>query len=343
MKHLVQLAGASIICVAAFGAQAAGPVPTTEAALQRNFDAAVRPDEMRDRMKLLAAQPNHVGSPHDKANADTILGWFKQWGWDAHIETFQVLYPTPVSETLEMITPNKFKVTLQEPPIPGDSSATATDPALPAYLAYQGDGDVTAGLVYVNYGMQDDYKALEKLGISVKGKIAIARYGHGWRGLKPELAQEHGAVGCIIYSDPAGDGYSVDATYPDGPERPPHGFQRGSVAIMQIYPGDPLTPGIGSTTDAKRLDRSQSQTLLKIPALPISYADAQVLLAAMGGHVAPKDWRGALADHLSRRFRKHHGAPRGQIRLEPENHLRRHRHDERLGLSRPVDHSRQSS
>ena len=131
-----------------------------------------------------------------------------------------MLYPTPISETLELVAPKPFKATLQEPPIPGDSSATATDPALPAYVAYQGDGDVTAGLVYVNYGMQDDYKTLERLGVNVKGKIVIARYGRGWRGLKPKLAQEHGAVGCIIYSDPADDGYSVDATYPARPDAP---------------------------------------------------------------------------------------------------------------------------
>ena len=147
--------------------------------------------------------------------------WFKDWGWDAHIETFWVLYPTPISETLELVGAKPFKATLQEPPIPGDSSATATDPALPAYVAYQGDGDVTAALVYVNYGMQDDYKTLERLGVSVKGKIVIARYGAGWRGLKPKLAQDHGAVGCIIYSDPADDGYAVDETYPAGPMRPP--------------------------------------------------------------------------------------------------------------------------
>ena len=183
---------------------------------------------------------------------------------------------------------------MQEPPIPGDSSATATEPALPAYLAYQGDGDVTAGLVYVNYGMQDDYKTLERLGVSVKGKIVIARYGSGWRGLKPKLAQDHGAVGCIIYSDPADDGYSVDETYPAGPMRPPHGIQRGSVADMPLYPGDPLTPGVGATSDAKRLKISEAPTILKIPALPISYADAQVLLAALGGRVAPPAWRGTL-------------------------------------------------
>jgi N-acetylated-alpha-linked acidic dipeptidase len=273
---------------------APSPISPDEAALEHKFDSLIHPNEMRDWMKQLAAQPNHVSSPHDKANADQILAWFNEWGWDAHIETFWALYPTPISQTLEMVAPEKFSATLQEPPIPGDSSATATDPALPAYVDYQGDGDVTADLVYVNYGMQDDYKALQRLGVSVKGKIVIARYGSGWRGLKPKLAQDHGAIGCIIYSDPAQDGYSVDETYPNGPMRPPRGVQRGSVLDMGLYPGDPLTPGIGATKDAKRLTRSDAPTIMKIPTLPISYADAQVLLAAMSGPVAPQPWRGAL-------------------------------------------------
>ena len=265
-----------------------------EAGLERRYDAGIHREDLRNWMKLLAAEPNHVGSPHDKANAERILGWFKDWGWDAHIETFLVLYPTPISETLELVGPNPFKATLQEPPIPGDSSATATDPALPAYVAYQGDGDVTAPLVYVNYGMQDDYKMLQRLGVNVKGRIVITRYGSGWRGLKPLLAQEHGAVGCIIYSDPAEDGYSVDETYPSGPMRPPRGIQRGSVADMTKYPGDPLTPGIGATHDARRLKIAQAPTILKIPVLPISYADAGVLLRTLGGRVAPQTWRGSL-------------------------------------------------
>ena len=165
----------------------------------------------------------------------------------------------------------------------------------------------------------DDYKRLEQLGISVKGKIVIARYGEGWRGLKPKLAQDHGAIGCLIYSDPADDGYSVDATYPDGPARPPQGIQRGSVMDMMLYPGDPLTPGVGATEDAKRLTPRSSPTILKIPALPISYADAQVLLAAMDGPVVPAAWRGASADHLSRGRRRPAGASDGQIRMEPED------------------------
>jgi N-acetylated-alpha-linked acidic dipeptidase len=293
MRTIILLAAAGLLC-ASVARGAPPPVPWDEATLELNFDALIHPNDLRDWMKLLSSQPNHVGSPHNKANADRILSWFKTWGWDAHIETFWVLYPTPISETLELVAPKRFEATLQEPPIPGDSSATATDPALPAYVDYQGDGDVTAGLVYVNYGMQDDYKTLDRLGVSVKDRIVIARYGGGWRGLKPKLAQEHGAIGCIIYSDPAKDGYAVDATYPAGPMRPPHGLQRGSVADMPLYPGDPLTPGVGATRDAKRLKISEASTILKIPVLPISYADAQVLLDALGGRVVPPDWRGAL-------------------------------------------------
>src|SRR6185503_19022254 len=211
-----------------------------------------------------------------------------------HIETFDVLYPTPISETLELVGTTPFKATLTEAQIAGDETSSRTKNELPAYVAYQGDGDVTAPLVYVNYGMLEDYKTLERLGVSVRGKIVIARYGAGWRGLKPKLAQDHGAVGCIIYSDPRDDGYSVDDTYPKGAARPPQGFQRGSVADMPLYPGDPLTPGRGATDDAQRLLREDAPTLLKIPVLPISYGDAEHFLSALEGRVVPQNWRGAM-------------------------------------------------
>jgi len=242
----------------------------------------------------MAAEPNHVGSPHNKANADLVLAQFKSWGWDARIETFEVLYPTPISESLELVGSVPFKATLTEAPIPGDETSRRTKNELPAYVAYQGDGDVTAPLVYVNYGMQEDYKTLERLGVSVKGKIVIARYGAGWRGLKPKLAQEHGAVGCIIYSDPRDDGYSTDDPYPKGPARPANGFQRGSVADMTLYPGDPLTPGIGATADAARLTVANAPAILKIPVLPISHGDARHFLTALDGRVVPPAWRGSL-------------------------------------------------
>ncbi len=192
MKRQIALAAACVIA-----ASAAGPASSDNGSLEQRFDAGIRPGEMSDWMKLMASEPNHVGSPHDKINAEWELAQFKKFGWDAHIEEFQVLYPTPLSEAVELLGKKKFSATLQEKPIKGDTSATAKDKPLPAYLEYQGDGDVTAPLVYVNYGMQDDYKALERMGVSVKGKIVIARYGAGWRGLKPRLAADHGAVGCI--------------------------------------------------------------------------------------------------------------------------------------------------
>jgi N-acetylated-alpha-linked acidic dipeptidase len=319
MKSSVRVAALLSACaIGAFQAEfalAAAPPPQntlgSQADLEAKLDAAIDPAEMGRWLKLLAAEPNHVGSPHDKSNAEWVAAQLKSWGWDTRIETFDVLYPTPISEALELTSGAgaPFKATLTEPPVPGDP-ATNTKDALPAYVAFQGDGDVTAPLVYVNYGMPEDYLALEKMGVSVKGKIAIARYGGGWRGLKPLLAQMHGAVGAIIYSDPRDDGYSTDDVYPKGPARPPAGFQRGSVADMPIYPGDPLTPGVGATKDAKRLDRKDAVTILKIPCLPIGYGDAQVLLKALGGPVAPPIWRGSLPITY-----KVGGGPEAQVRL----------------------------
>jgi len=262
------------------------------AALERSFDAAIDPAEMGAWLKTMSAEPNHVGSPHNKANAEMELALFKQWGWDAHIEVFDVLYPTPISETLEVTGAHPYKVKLTEPAVPGDESTKFFKDGLPAYVAFQGDGDVTAPAVYANYGMPADYDQLERMGISVKGKIVITRYGKGWRGLKPKLAQDHGAAGCIIYSDPRDDGYAVDESYPAGPARPPEGLQRGSVVDMTLYPGDPLTPGIGATKDAKRLSREEAKTILKIPTLPISWGEAQHLLATLDGPVAPRAWMG---------------------------------------------------
>jgi len=265
-----------------------------QAAQEQRFDSLIKPADLKAWMEHMAAEPNQVGSPHDKANAAWQVAQFQSWGWDAHIESFDVLYPTPLHETLELTGPTPFRATLTEPPIASDPSSAHLAGALPAYVAYQGDGDVTAPLVYVNYGMPEDYAALARLGVDVRGKIVIARYGKGWRGLKPKLAQDHGAIGCIIYSDPHEDGYSLDRAYPDGPMRPPHGIQRGSVADMPLYPGDPLTPGIAPVPGAARLARADAKTILKIPTLPISYADAQVFLGALGGRLAPANFRGAL-------------------------------------------------
>ncbi len=259
--------------------------------LEKHFQAIPDPERMRANMQLLSARPHHVGSIYDKQNAEWLLAQYKQWGWDAHIETFDVLFPTPKARLLEM---GSFRATLEEPTIPVDPTSNQKDEQLPTYNAYSPDGDVTAPLIYVNYGLVDDYEQLARYGISVKGAIVLARYGHSWRGIKPKLAAEHGAIGCIIYSDPADDGYVQDAVFPDGPMRPPGGVQRGSVLDAPLYPGDPLTPGIGATAGAKRLKREDAPSIAKIPTLPISYADAQPLLAALQGPVAPANWRGGL-------------------------------------------------
>ena len=292
-RYGVILTSVSALAIAtAAGAQTAAP--TDPKAIERAFDASISSQDQLDWLKSMSSEPNHVGSPHDKANADFMLAKFKEWGWDAKIETFSVLYPTPISTTVEMIAPEKIVLGGQEPPVAGDDTSYKTANALPPYVAFQGDGDVTADLVYVNYGLPDDYKALARRGVDVKGKIAIARYGVGWRGLKPKLAQEHGAVGTIIYSDPADDGYGAGDAYPKGGARNPDSVQRGSVADMTVYPGDPLTPGIGSVAGAKRLSRADAQTILKIPVLPMSYGDAQKLLQRLGGPISPTAFQGGL-------------------------------------------------
>jgi N-acetylated-alpha-linked acidic dipeptidase len=302
VRRPILLALAGLLCSAAEASVPGAPgrlfgftaeETPVEKSIEQRFDADLNPQELSDWLKNLSSEANHVGSPHDKANAEFVRDQLKQWGWDAQIEVFYPLYPTLKHHTLELIAPTTFVASLKEPPIAGDETSVRTDGMGP-YNVYGADGDVTGDLVYVNYGMPDDYKDLARRGIDVKGKIAITRYGGGWRGLKPKLAQTHGAIGCIIYSDPQGDGYGQGDVYPKGGWRPADGVQRGSVADMPIYSGDPLTPGVGATKDAKRLKISEAKSLLKIPVIPISYADAQPLLAALGGPVAPTSWRGAL-------------------------------------------------
>ncbi|HEV7402141.1 MAG TPA: transferrin receptor-like dimerization domain-containing protein [Chthoniobacteraceae bacterium] len=265
-----------------------------QAALEGKFDAQLKAEDQRAWVEQMASAPNHVGSPHDKANADFMLEQFRAWGWETQLETFDVLYPTPTKVALELVEPGRFTARLREPAVEGDRTSGKGADGLPPYNIYGADGDVTGELVYVNQGMPDDYKELARHGVDVKGRIVIARYGGGWRGLKPKLAYEHGAIGCLIYSDPQQDGYGAGEAYPKGGHRPADGVQRGSVMDMPIYPGDPLTPGVGATKDAKRLPLADAKTVLKIPVLPISHADAQPLLAALGGPVAPAGWRGAL-------------------------------------------------
>src|SRR6266481_2587494 len=256
---------------------------------EEKLRAIPSPEKLRAYMEHLSARPHHVGSPYDKENAEWIAARFKEFGLDTHIEQFDVLFPTPKERGVELVEGGpRFAAKLQEPALPLDPTSGQQSEQLPSYNAYSIDGDVTAPLVYVNYGIPEDYEQLERLGISVKDKIVIARYYHSWRGIKPKVAAEHGALGCLIYSDPHEDGFYQGDVFPKGPYRSSDGVQRGSVADMPVYPGDPLTPGAGATKDAKRLKIEEAPTITKIPVLPISYADAQPLLAALTGRVAPE-------------------------------------------------------
>jgi N-acetylated-alpha-linked acidic dipeptidase len=269
-----------------------GPRPEWES----RFLEMPSPDNMREAMRRLSARPHHVGSAYGRENAEWILARFREWGWDARIETFDVLFPTPKERLVEMVAPTRFRLALEEPALAVDPTSGQKAEQLPTYNAYSTDGDVTGPLVYVNYGLPEDYEQLDRLGVSVKGKVVLARYGRSWRGIKPKVAAEHGAVGCLIYSDPRDDGYFDGDVFPKGPMRPKDGVQRGSVMdFPSSSPGDPLTPGLGATKEAKRLAVSEAPSLTRIPVQPISYGDAQPLLAALEGPMAPPDWRGALA------------------------------------------------
>ena len=263
-------------------------------ALESRFDAALDPALLEEWMRRLSAHPHHVGSRWGRENADYLAGLFRDWGFETRIEEYDVLFPTPRRRLLEMVSPVRYRARLAEPALPEDATSGQASEQLPVYNVYSIDGDVTAPLVYVNYGVPADYEELARRGVDARGKVVIARYGGSWRGIKPKVAAEHGAVGCLIYSDPRDDGYFEGDVYPKGPWRNEWGAQRGSVADMPLFPGDPLTPGAGATREAKRLDRKDAPTLAKVPVLPISHGDALPLLRALEGPVAPPAWRGAL-------------------------------------------------
>ena len=262
--------------------------------LEADYDSQLNADNLDEWLQYLTRHPTHVGSPGGKANAEWIADKFRSWGFETRIDTYHVMFPTPRERMVELVSPNRYVLKLEEPEVEGDRTSGITQDLLPTYNAYSADGDVEGEVVYVNYGIPADYDELARHGISVEGKIALARYGGSWRGIKPKVAAQHGAIATLIYSDPRDDGYFQGDVYPDGPYRMAQGAQRGSVEDMPQYPGDPLTPGVGATLDAERYTVEESPTIMKIPVLPISYEDAQPILAAMGGPVAPAAWRGAL-------------------------------------------------
>ncbi len=261
---------------------------------EKEFDAQLSAKNQDTWMQFLTSHPHHIGSPQGRKNAEYMAGLFRSWGYQTEIAEYDVLFPTPKTRILELLGNKPYKAKLEEPALMEDKTSGQKGEQLPSYNAYSADGDVTAELVFVNRGIPADYEELEKMGISVKGKIVIAKYGGSWRGIKPKVAAEHGAIGCIIYSDPEDDGYAQGDVYPAGAFRPKDGVQRGSVMDMPVYPGDPLTPGVGATKEAKRLNRSEAITIMKIPVLPISYEDALPLLQSLSGPVVPAAWRGGL-------------------------------------------------
>ncbi len=297
--------GAACVLAAPPRAAAQQPIrgfPTDALATEAQHEQLARsipsPDTLKDQLRILSEDPHEAGTERSKHVAELILARLKSYGLDAHIEELEALMPRPTSRTLELIAPEKYTAVLKEPAIPEDKDSNDAN-QLPTANFYSPDGDVTGELVFVNYGVPADYTTLDSLGVSVKGKIVIAKYGGSWRGIKPKVAAEHGAIGCIIYSDPKDDGYWVDDIYPKGPMRPWQGVQRGSVMDMPTYPGDPLSPGFASEPgmqpgQGRMLQISQATTIEKIPVLPISYGDALPLLKNLGGPVAPESWRGAL-------------------------------------------------
>ncbi len=280
--------------------------------LEQNFDKNLSAANIGNTIKDLSSKSHNLGSPGSKAVAENIYNRFKSYGFDVRIDTYRVLFPTPKIRVLEMISPTTYKAVLKEPALKEDATSGQAD-QLPTYNAFSADGDVTSELIFVNYGVPEDYDILERMGIDVKGKIVIAKYGHSWRGIKPKVAQEHGAIGCIIYSDPKDDGYYQGDVYPKGAFKNEYGVQRGSVMDMPTYPGDPLTPNVGATANAQRIaNHNEAPNLLKIPVLPISYHDAQPLLQALEGPVAPDDWRGSLP------FTYHIGPGKTKVHLKLE-------------------------
>jgi N-acetylated-alpha-linked acidic dipeptidase len=295
-----------LLSTAAYAVDPAPPAPlrgytaahsATEVDWEQKFRALPEANNIRENMRRLAARPHHVGSPYDKDNAEWLVAQLKSFGLDAKIETMEALFPTPKLRKLELLGPTKFTAKLEEPTLAVDPTSGQKSEQLPTYNAYSADGDVTAPLVYVNYGAPDDYEKLASMGVSVKGAIVIVRYGQTWRGIKPKLAAQHGAIGCLIYSDPKEDGYTRGDKFPDGPMRPDEGAQRGSVMDMPVYPGDPQSPGLGATPDtdkSKLIPLADVQTITKIPVMPISYEDATPLLKSLQGQLVPDEWRGGL-------------------------------------------------
>ena len=260
---------------------------------ERELKASPSPKTAEADFDVMTAEPHHTGSPYEIKLADYVAGQFKSFGIESEKYEYSVLLPWPGQRRIDIVAPDQVKLEVEEEKIRGDQWADKPG-ILPAYNAYSPSGDVTGEIVYVNYGIPADYETLQKLGIDVKGKIVLARYGGSWRGIKPKVAAEHGAIACIIYSDPHEDGYFQGDVYPDGPFRAWGMIQRGSVMDMPRYPGDPSTPGRPSKAGVERIPMDKIETFAPIPVQPMSYRDGIEMLKRLKGPVAPEAWRGSL-------------------------------------------------
>jgi len=266
---------------------------TAEAARERELKAMPSAKLQEADFDVMTAEPHHTGSPYEIKLADYVTDQFRQMGIESAKYEYSVLLPWPKERRIEIVAPDRLKLQVEEEKIRGDQWADKPG-ILPAYNAYSPSGDVTGEIVYVNFGIPADYETLDKLGISVKGKIVLARYGGSWRGIKPKVAAEHGAIACLIYSDPHEDGYFQGDVYPDGPFRGAGMIQRGSVMDMPRYPGDPSTPDRPSKPGVERLPMDKIETFSPIPVQPMSYRDGVEMLKRLKGPTAPEAWRGSL-------------------------------------------------
>ncbi len=264
-----------------------------EAQLEKQFLAIPDAARAESNLRQLTSTPHLAGTEASHRVAEWLRDQYRSYGFDADIESYSVWLPMPREIKLELVKPKHENLATPEPPIPGDLD-TWSKHVTPDYNDYSPSGDITAPVVYVNYGMAQDYRELARLGVSVDGKIVIARYGRGYRGIKALLAEQHHASGLVLYSDPQDDGYAAGDPFPDGPWRPMGGVQRGSILYTQIYPGDPLTPGFASVPGAKRISPADAASLPHIPTMPISAEDASVILKDLDGHHVPRNWQGAL-------------------------------------------------
>ncbi len=265
----------------------------TERALESKFVRVPSGESAEANLRWLTSEPHVAGTDASRRVAEYIRDQFRAYGLQADLVSYRVLIPYPEEIALERVLPEPKKLATPEESFPEDQD-TSDHRVIPGYNSYSPSGEVTAPVVYANYGRPEDFRRLEELGISVEGKIALVRYGQNFRGVKVRLAEEHHAAGVLIYSDPADDGYVAGDPYPRGPWRPMSGIQRGSVVYTFFYPGDPLTPGVASTESARRLDPKEAVTLPHTPTLPISARDAAEILPYLGGPRVPRDWQGGL-------------------------------------------------